>query len=74
MGGIDDSFFIVVWTHSCHVQGCMNVAGFIEQYQAAKIRDEQWSKIPSVSWVDRDNGSVRGWATINQEGGVKPLV
>ena len=58
----------------CHVQGCMNVAGFIEQYQAAKIRDEQWSKIPSVSWVDRDNGSVRGWAGINATGGMKELV
>lgn len=47
-------------------EGCMQVAGFIEQYQAAKIRDEQWSKIPSVSFVDRQNGSVRGWEGINK--------
>ena len=30
------------------------------------MRDEQWSKIPSVSAFEREDGNVRGWVGINR--------
>jgi len=51
----------------------MQVAGFVEQYQAAKIRDQQWEAIPAVSTLDRENGSVRGWTTIHEAGNARMI-
>lgn len=46
-------------------EGCMQAARMIEDYQAAKMRDEQWARLPAVSTFERTGGNVRGWESIN---------
>lgn len=46
-------------------EGCMQAARMIEDYQSAKMRDEQWARLPAVSAFERAGGNVRGWNSIN---------
>lgn len=50
-------------------EGCMQAARMIEEYQSAKMRDEQWSRLPAVSAFERQDGNVRGWTSINSTSG-----
>jgi len=42
-------------------EGCMAAAKFVEEYQNAKLRTEMFSNIPSLSALDDDGTSVKGW-------------
>eukprot|EP00808_Paulinella_micropora_P005035 g74442.t1 len=49
-------------------EGCMAAAKFLEEYQNSKLRTEMFATIPSLSALDDDGISVKGWAGINVKG------
>jgi len=43
-------------------EGCMAAAKFLEEYQNSKLRTEMFQHIPSLSALDDDGISVKGWS------------